>query len=313
MHEPDRDEGNWTVGEAQAGTTLAAFLREALPGSSWSRAKDLCREGRARVDGEVATDPARRLAVGSRVELRRQGLPRGPLPPGAIVYHDRDLVVVDKPAGVLTVRAGEEERETLVSLVRTVLGRLEGKLGPPPRVVHRLDRETSGLLVFARSVPAERFLQKQLLGHTVLRRYLAIVHGQAADATHDTLLVPDRGDGLRGSWGVFRKARGEPPAAARRAVTHGKVEERLRGATLVSCRLETGRQHQIRIHLAEAGHPLVGEKVYVRDYRGPLIPAPRPLLHAAELGFVHPRTGEEARFEAPLPADFLSALRSLRG
>jgi 23S rRNA pseudouridine1911/1915/1917 synthase len=316
MPEPSIDH---TVAVDEEGQTLPALLRALLPGTSWSQAKELCRSGRVLVDGSAALDPAARVAAGSRVELRRDGssLPRGPLSTEALVYSDADLVVVDKPAGLLSVPfAGE--RDTLVTLTRTLLARRSAGgaaagRGPALRVVQRLDKETSGLLVFARSVPAERELQRQLHEHSIERRYLAIVHGAAEGGTHDTLLVPDRGDGLRGSWGVFRRAKGEPPPNARRAVTHVRVEERLRGATLVSCALETGRQHQIRIHLAEAGHPLVGERVYAREYRGPLLPAPRPMLHAELLGFAHPRDGRPLRFKVPPPADFRALLARLRG
>jgi 23S rRNA pseudouridine1911/1915/1917 synthase len=315
-----------TVTAEEAGQTLPALLRELLPGTSWSAARELCRSGRVRVDGSMIPDPAARVSAGSRIELRPDGpsLPRGPLPPQAVVYADAELVVVDKPAGLLTVPfAGE--RDTLVTLTRTILSRREGTggtggRGPALRVVQRLDKETSGLLVFARSIAAERELQLQFAEHTVVRRYLGLVHDAAEDGTHETLLMPDRGDGLRGSWGVFRRAKGEPPPNARPAITHVRVEERLPGATLVSCELETGRQHQIRIHLAEAGHPLLGERVYIREYhpreRGgndPLFAAPRPMLHATLLGFAHPRGGRPMRFEAPAPADFLALLARLRG
>jgi 23S rRNA pseudouridine1911/1915/1917 synthase len=178
--------------------------------------------------------------------------------------------------------------------------------------VSRLDKDTTGLVVFARTLAAKRALARQLRAHTVTRRYLAIVHGEARDGRHETLLVPNRGDGLRGSWGRFRRARGDPPREARRAVTHVRVVERLRGATLVECRLETGRQHQIRIHLAEAGHPLVGERVYIRDYRGERIDAPRPMLHAETLGFTHPSTKERVELSRPPPPDFDAVLRRLR-
>jgi len=275
------------------------------------------------VDGAAALDPAARLAAGSVVELKPEGgrSARGPLGAEDVVHADAEVAVVVKPAGLLTVPWSEEDRGTLVSLTRTALARREAargggaRRGPGPhlRVVQRLDKETSGLLVFARTIAAERHLQQQLRAHSMERRYLAIVHGRAGDATYDTLLVPDRGDGLRGSWGVFRKPKGTPPETARRAVTHVSVLERLQGATLVACELESGRQHQIRIHLSEAGHPLVGERVYVRGFAGPLITAPRPMLHAARLGFVHPRTGRELRFEAPPPVDFTAALVRLRG
>jgi 23S rRNA pseudouridine1911/1915/1917 synthase len=308
-------------GAAREGTTLAASVREILSGISWSRARDLVRAGRVAVDGAVELDPARRLAGGEEVEIRRAGraAERGPLLSDALVHIDAEVVVVRKPAGLLTVPF-DDERDTLVSLARVALARRlpRGTHVPGLRVVQRLDKETSGLLVFARTVTAERHLQQQLRHHTVVRRYLAVAHGEVADTSWDTLLVPDRGDGLRGSWGVFRKPRGEPPIEARRAVTYATVEKRLEGATLLSCRLETGRQHQIRIHLAEAGHPLVGEKVYIRDYRGPLLgggrrPPRRPLLHAVELGFVHPRTGRDLHFTDPPPADFQAAVERLRG
>lgn len=303
-----------TVTPEESGKTLPALLRAHLPGTSWSQAKELVQTGRVAVDGSMVPDPATRVDAGSRIEIRPEGpaLPRGPLAPEALVHFDAELVVVNKPAGLLTVPfAGE--RDTLISLTRALLARRQKAHSVPPlRAVQRLDKETSGLLVFARTIPAERALQAQLKAHTVTRRYLGLAHGAAQGGTHDTLLLPDRGDGLRGSWGVFRRAKGEPPPNARHAVTHVEVVERLRGATLIACTLETGRQHQIRIHLAEAGHPLLGERVYIRDYRGPLLPAPRPMLHAGVLGFDHPRTGKPLRFEVPPPADFLAFLARLR-
>lgn len=297
--------------------TLAARVRELLPGTSWSKARELCQSGRVWVDGEAATDPALRLTGSEQVELRLGGPARRQEPADLVLLHlDADVAVVRKPAGLLTVPFEKEDRETLLSLARVAVRRLDAKRGLEPnpslRAVQRLDKETSGLVVLARNVRAQRHLQQQLSEHSVTRQYLAIVHGAARDAIYDTLLVEDRGDGLRGSWGVFRPARGNPPPGARQAVTHVSVEESLRGATLVTCLLETGRQHQIRIHLAEAGTPLVGETVYIRDYRGPRIQAPRPMLHAAVLGFVHPRSGKEVRFEEPPPEDFLAVLERLR-
>jgi 23S rRNA pseudouridine1911/1915/1917 synthase len=306
-----------TVISEQAGETLAALVRELQPGTSWSRARELCRSGRVWVDGARANDPARRMAAGERIELRTgaPALRREAVPREAVVHLDADVVVVRKPAGLLTVPFEKNDRETLLSLTRVAVRRLEeargGDANPSLRAVQRLDKDTSGLMVFARNVRAQRLLQEQLGEHTVTRRYLAIVHGAAENAIHDTLLVPDRGDGLRGSWGVFRPARGNPPEGAKQATTHVTVLERLAGATLVACELETGRQHQIRIHLAEAGHPLVEETVYIRDWRGPVLPAPRPMLHAAVLGFVQPRTGRPVRFEDPPPDDFVSVLRNL--
>lgn len=303
-----------TISPQQASLTLSAVIREMVPGISWSQAKELCSSGRVFVDGAPALDPARRMIAGERVEIGRAG--GGRREPNLVVHLDSEVVVVRKPAGILTVPFEREDRDTLLALTRVAVRRMEAGKGKAAnltlRAVQRLDKETSGLVVFARTIPAQRDLQEQLAAHTVTRRYLAIVHGAAKDAVHETLLIPDRGDGLRGSWGVFRPARGETPAEAKEAITRVQVLERLSGATLVACELETGRQHQIRIHLAEAGHPLVGETVYIRDWRGPVLPAPRPMLHATVLGFVHPRTGKSLRFEEPAPADFRAVLERLR-
>jgi 23S rRNA pseudouridine1911/1915/1917 synthase len=294
--------------------TLAAIVREQT-GLSWSRARALCAEGRVSVDGERCTDPAMRVAAGASVVVSREAprAPKGPLAREAIVYQDRDIVVVDKPAGVLTVPDTRGNKETLVEYTRTLLRRAAGRSSDTGLdVVHRLDRDTSGLVVLTRTAEAKRALAALFRAHDVERAYHAIAHGSVSAADIETFLLPDRGDGLRGSHGVYRRAAGAPPADAKRAVTHVRPLETLRGATLVECRLETGRQHQIRIHLAEQGHPLVGEGVYIRDYTGPRIPAPRTLLHARTLGFAHPRDGRPLAFESEPPADFTAALAALR-
>jgi 23S rRNA pseudouridine1911/1915/1917 synthase len=195
---------------------------------------------------------------------------------------------------------------TLDALVREVLARRDRVRGRAPLgVVQRLDKATSGILVFARNFAAKKHLAQQLRFHTMERRYLAIAHGDVAPGTFRSYLVEDRGDRMRGSASQGRRE-------GQLAVTHVERLERLAGATLVGCRLETGRTHQIRIHLAERGHPLVGEAVYIRDFKGTLIPAPRLMLHAAELGFEHPTDGRRMRFETPPPADFEQTLARLR-
>jgi 23S rRNA pseudouridine1911/1915/1917 synthase len=298
------------------------------------------------VNGRAATDPAWRPAPGSRVEVRAAAAAHAAEAEqgeALIVHADADLVVVRKPAGVLTVPFERGDRDTLLALARVALRRIETRrraagaragagatpaapaapavpaVNPTLRAVQRLDKDTSGLLVFARTVAAQRALQRQLAQGEVTRRYEALVHGSAGDAFYDSWLLEDRGDGLRGSWGPSRGSPpgpaappAPPPPGARHAVTRVRVLEALRGATRIACVLETGRQHQIRIHLAEAGHPLVGETVYIRDYRGPVIQAPRPLLHAAALGFLHPRDGRRLHFEEPPPPDFAEILRRLR-
>jgi 23S rRNA pseudouridine1911/1915/1917 synthase len=284
-------------------------------GATWSQARKLCADGRVRVNGERCLDPASRVPPDAVVVVDRQApkLRTGPLSEGAIVFFDGDVVVVDKPAGMLSVADEPGNKDTLVLHVRTMLRRMGGRgedaaLG----VVHRLDRDTSGLMVFARKAAAQRVLAARFRAHDVDRVYLAIAHGIVAATRAETELILDRGDGLRGSYGHFRRATGDPPRDAKHAVTIITPVEGLRGATLVECRLETGRQHQIRIHLSELGHPLVGERVYIRDYRGAKIEAPRPMLHAQALGFAHPRTGERVFFQREAPADFQEMLERLR-
>jgi 23S rRNA pseudouridine1911/1915/1917 synthase len=286
--------------------TLAARVRALTGGGSWSAAKALCAAGRVVVDGTVEKDPASRPSQSALIEIAAAV---AFATPSLLVYHDADLAVVRKPAGVLSVPYHRADRDTLLALTRVALGRVDRRTRATVRAVQRLDRESSGLVVFARSVVAQRALQAQFAAHAVRRSYQAIAHGTVTSATHETLLVRDRGDGLRGSW---REARGGPPADARWATTHVVAEETWGESTLVTCRLETGRQHQIRIHLAEDGHPLLGETVYGREFAGPWLEAPRLLLHAGVLGFEHPRTGRAMRFEEAVPDDFQAVVTALR-
>jgi 23S rRNA pseudouridine1911/1915/1917 synthase len=167
--------------------------------------------------------------------------------------------------------------------------------------------------VFTRTLAAKKKLQQAFRVHAIERRYVALAHGVVSAQHHETFLVRDRGDGLRGSFGRFRSSRGQMPADAKRAVTDVRPLAALRGATLTECQLSTGRQHQIRIHLSEAGHPLLGELVYIRDFHQPLLPAPRIMLHAAVLGFAHPGTGRPLHFEMPPPEDFVAVQKGLLG
>ena len=316
----------WQVGPELAGKSLAAGVR-VLCTISWARAKDWIEAGKLRVEGELCTDGRRPLRLGETVELELNA--RRPRPlldrvAAAIVHVDEHLVVIAKPPGISTVPFEDGDRDTLDTLVQRVLARREGP-GPGRRrsprlehlgVVHRLDRETSGLMVFARSWRAKQGLSDQFRAHTVQRHYLAIAHGQVATQTIRSHLLRDRGDGQRGSLerarGGAAKRSGRGPEAAKLAITHVELLEALPGASLVACRLETGRTHQIRIHLGELGHPLLGERAYTRDFAGPLEPAPRLMLHAAELGFRHPGTGEPVRWELPLPEDMQQVLERLR-
>ena len=309
-----------TVKVERADLELARVVREANEGLSWNKARDLCRSGRVRVNGQVMLDPATRLCAGDDVSFAPTApkLRKGALPADSIVHADADVVVVNKPAGIMSVPFEHGDRDTLIDITRATLRRGKKGVGPELGIVHRIDIDTTGLLVFTRNLAAKKHLSQQFRAHTVHRRYVAIAHGTVIGRTFDTTLIRDRGDGLRGSLGHFRAPRGKPPEDAQHAVTHVRMLERLASrtpkvaASLVECMLETGRQHQIRIHLSEAGHPLVGERVYIRDYREPRIEAARPLLHARELGFVHPRTGRTLQFQLEAPEDFQRMLAQLR-
>lgn len=276
-----------------------------MPGKSWNDVRRLARTGKIFVDGAPLLDPTRLVAAGAEVELR-QNAPRATrapaLPRHAILHLDAHVVVVEKPPGISTVPYDENEHGTLDELVMETIS--EHGRRAPLGVVHRVDKETSGVVVFARTLVAKRELKNQFRFHTVGRRYVALAHGLARDGTFTSRLVQDRGDGRRGST--------ENPELGREATTHVKLLEPLRGASLIECRLETGRTHQIRIHLAELGHPLVGERVYSKNYRGQLLPAPRLMLHARELAFEHPSTGARLHFEQAMPADMLGVLEGLR-
>lgn len=292
----------WTVD--QPGQTVAAFVK-AQAGVPWTVAKRHITSGKVFVDGERVTEVDHRLAVGQSVELRMAApRPRDPEREGVLVFDDPHVVVIDKPAGISSVPYEEREVGTAMDLIRGAWRRM-GKpaTSVPLHVVHRIDRATSGLLAFAKTKRAELGLAAQLRAHTMERQYVCVAHGVVAPGRIESMLVPDRGDGLRGSTTHAHQGK--------RAVTHVAVERALRGATLCSVRLETGKTHQIRIHLAESGHPLVGETVYIRDYTGAMLDSPRLMLHAATLGFVHPVTGETVSLRSPLPPDFTAVVDRL--
>jgi 23S rRNA pseudouridine1911/1915/1917 synthase len=315
--------GSYPIPSQQAGATLAAVLRSRLPGQSWTQIRRLIETRHAKVNGELCLDRARRLKEGESVELLAKPAPKPRQAEAVVIRHlDEHIVVVEKPSGLPTVRHPLErdwtERRkalhpTLEDLIPPLIARQEGRRlkGPPPRlrVVHRLDKETSGLVVFARTVPAERGLGKQFHAHTVVRRYLAVVPGFVPPQRIDRPLLRDRGDGRRGVT--------NNPDEGKEAVTHVDLVERLPGYTLLSCRLETGRTHQIRIHLASLGHPVCGDKVYVHLPNGEVRPdqsgAPRLALHAVELGFRHTVTRGEMHWTMPLPPDLEAFLARLRG
>jgi 23S rRNA pseudouridine1911/1915/1917 synthase len=250
--------------------------------------------------------------------------PRSPAPPlprslfaPEVVYSDDSVVVVNKPIGLTTMRHkeeaaefGERGRKFLPKTLADLLPAMLGNPGRPVIAVHRIDRDTSGLVVFARTRAAAESLTRQFRKHTVDRRYLALTRGVPAAGRIESVFVRDRGDGRRGS--TFKK---DPPDG-KRAVTHVKVLEQFGEFALAECRLETGRTHQVRIHLGEAGTPLCGESVYDRPVNGKPVPdgsaAKRPMLHATRLGFTHPESGDAMVWEVPPPEDFAALLATNR-
>lgn len=340
---------NYHVTSASADQTLPAALRQFITGLSWSKIKALIAARRVQVNGNLCLDETRRLQAGDVVKVWEQPLAK---PADAsdvrVVYCDDYLAVVHKPAGITTQRHPEERnwparrkqlQPTLDELVplalakklglridpaaeqdrrqaparRSSRGRKPNERSPYPKVraVHRLDRDTSGLMVFARTAAAETELIRLFSKHKIERAYLAVVHGHVAAQTLDSYLVRDRGDGLRGSTPLGAQAEG-----AQHAITHVRPLEEFGDYAVVECRLETGRTHQIRIHLAEIGHMLCGERTYVNQPGQPatsdISGAPRQALHAGELGFVHPITGQALRFRSTWPRDLGTWLARLK-
>ena len=293
---------------ACAGLRLDLALARLFPQYSRSRLQAWLREGRIRVDGQ-APDVRRKVYGGERLEM--EVVPE--MPDGLsdavaedialdIVFEDETLLVLDKPAG-LVVHPGSGNRSG--TLMNALLHHAPA-LACVPRagIVHRLDKDTSGLLVVAKTLTAQTSLVRQLQARTVGRRYLALVHGAIVrDGEVDAPIA--RHPVQRTKMAVAGRGRA--------ALTRYGVRERLNAVTLAECRLETGRTHQIRVHMAHLGHPLVGDPVYgPRRVADPLLAGfGRQALHAFRLALVHPSSNETLRWFSPLPEDFSSLLRAL--
>lgn len=228
-----------------------------------------------------------------------------------IRHSDEQIVVVEKPAGLTTMRHAEEAaefgargRRYLPTTLAELLPRLLADRRPV-LAVHRIDRDTTGLVLFARTKEAERHLGRQFRAHTIERKYLALVRGRPLPGRIESRIVRDRGDGRRGSG-----------RNGQHAATHLRIVEELGPLTLVECQLETGRTHQVRIHLGEAGAPLCGETIYDRPLHGAPASdasgAKRILLHAAHLGVRHPATGTWMEWSSPLPEDMIEVVERFR-
>jgi 23S rRNA pseudouridine1911/1915/1917 synthase len=298
------------VGPELAGKRLDVALARLEPALSRAQVQRLIEQGEVRVAGALAK-PAHKLREGERIEGR---VPE-PVPvsvaaqeiPLVILHEDADLVVVDKPAGMVVHPAAGHARGTLVNALLHHCRDLSGVGGElRPGIVHRIDKDTSGVLVVAKHDRAHRALAAQWKVHSIDREYLAFARGAPRD---DSGTV----DAPIGRHPTDRKRMSTRARVSRSAVTHWRVEQRLREATLLRVRLETGRTHQIRVHMASIGLPLLGDPVYGG---GRSLPAARGLarqaLHATLLGFTHPTSGARLRFESPLPADLRALLEALR-
>jgi len=292
------------VGPEEAGRRLDAVVGAIEAVGSRAEAQRLIDAGRVTVDAQAR--PKRYLlAEGQRLEVRPTPMPTSTLVPEVVPmtvrYEDEHLLVVDKPAGVVTHPSAGHQEGTLVHglLAHAIAG---GGDPTRPGIVHRLDRDTSGLLVVARSERAHRRLQKALRDRQVERHYTALLHGATPPAlTVDRPIGRDR---------RIRTRMAIDDVEGRTAVTHVRRLEDLGRFTLADVRLETGRTHQIRVHMESVGHPVVGDRVYGR--REANLGLERQFLHAARLAFTHPETGEPIEVESPLPHDLELALRRAR-
>ncbi len=288
---------------------LARRVHRQHPEITYTRAKRAVEAGQVTVEGNVVQEPGAVVDRRARVDWNpnRKAVARPMRRNVQVLHADDDVVVAVKPAGLLTSPTPEREQDTLLSRVSLWLARGTTER-PYVAVVHRLDKETSGLVVFATSRRGLERLQAQLEDHTLGRVYEALLEGDlAGDAgTWDRALI---GDGTHRRRWVVR-----PEEVGKAAVTHWSVVKRFGIATLVRVVLETGRTHQIRIHSAFHGHPVVGDKVYrQRDRTAFPITFARQALHALELSFHHPADGRPLRFRAPHPEDFVLLLRKVAG
>jgi len=293
----------FVVSANDARLRLDQFLAKRLPEYSRSRLQQLIRTGFVRLN-EQTTRPRQIVRSGDKINLieppleKIETLPE-PIPLN-LLFEDDDLIVINKPAG-LTVHPGAGQREhTLVNALLSYCRTLSGIGGKErPGIVHRLDKETSGCLVVAKNDIAHRELSKQFAARTVEKIYLALVAGKLRKAAG---IIDEK----IGRHPVRRQRMQVTSLRGRTATTEYRAIRSSDQATLVECRLHSGRTHQIRVHLHHLGHPVLGDKIYAQRFAKNF---PRQMLHAWRLGFRHPRTGEWKTFEAPLPLDFATAIK----
>ena len=305
-----------------AGERTDRFLAASLPDFSRSRLKGLIEEGRVSRDGRPTREPAEPVRAGATYVVTLPA-PVAAVPvaqdiPFPILYEDRDLLVLDKPAGLVVHPAPGNEDGTLVNALIAHCGEdLPGIGGERrPGIVHRLDKDTSGVMVVAKTEQALATLSAAFAARDLDRAYLALIWGVPAPAVGEIEGAIGRDPRERKRMAIV--ARGGKPALTR----YRTLAQRDMAVALLECRLATGRTHQIRVHLASRGHPIVGDPLYLRrvpaaarglaeDVRRLLLDFPRQALHAARLGFSHPRTGEALSFTTPPPPDMRALLERL--
>ena len=305
-----------------AGTRADRFLADALDGLSRSRVKALIEGGHASRDGQPLTDPSESVRSGARYALRvPPAVPATPTPqaiPLAILFEDRDLIVLDKPPGLVVHPAPGNQDGTLVNAVLAHAGEdLSGIGGEArPGIVHRLDKDTSGVMVVAKTERAHTALSAAFASRDLDREYLALAWGLPASSEGEV-------DAVIGRHPTDRKRMSVVTRGGKHALTRWKLERGFgAAASLLRCRLATGRTHQIRVHLSHIGHPIVGDPVYLRrtpasarllpaPVRDALLAFPRQALHAESMGFSHPVTGQALSFRAPPPADMAALIALL--
>ncbi len=310
------------LGTDMAGWRLDRALAASLPAHSRERLKALVAAGKVSGPAGLLRDPALKVKGGEAVTVHipaaRPSETQAQDIPLHIVHEDEALLVVDKPAGLVVHPAAGNLDGTMVNaLLHHCAGRLSGIGGVArPGIVHRIDKDTSGLLVVAKTDTAHEALARQFAAHTVVRRYTAVVGG---------LPVPPAGrieGALARSTANRQKMAIVPEGRGKRAVTHYRTLQALKGAAVIECRLETGRTHQIRVHMASIGHALLGDPVYGRTPGGLAATLAglgdgqgfaRQALHAGVLGFVHPLSGAQIQFESPLPDDIVELISRLSG
>lgn len=310
-----KERREFVVSAEDAGVRLDVYLARQMPGWSRNQLQRLIREGKVEVGRAVARKPREETEAGNRVVVHAERPELGALPealPLEVVFEDEDLLVVNKPAGMIVhagsgVKSGTMVNALLYHLGRERLSTAGGELRPG--IVHRLDRLTSGLMIVAKNNPAHRALAAQFKARQVVKTYWALLHGRLG-REHGEIVRPVGRDPARR---VRMKAGG---ARGREAATRYRALRRFEHYTLVEARPRTGRTHQLRVHFAALGHPVVGDRLYGAPSRLKIHAQPRPtlernFLHAAGIEFRHPRSGQTIRFEAPLPAELASFLAAL--